>query len=203
MKGNFFRNHVSDRHIFLLGLLTLPAFLLQENLLIKLLLAGVFLLLSFISGKKIKLIPVIVAAGSITFLNVLNPVGKILFTVAGFRVTEGALRLGIFRSATVIGLIYLSRFSVRRGLKIPGTYGAMIGKMLYYFEIITEFKGKLEIKKPMESINRIIQGVYGKSSSEANAEKRRQSSWKGIVFISVFVLINWGLYLGNLLNLFL
>jgi heptaprenyl diphosphate synthase len=192
---DIFKKTLSDKHIFLQGLLVLPAFLLQENLVIKTVQAGVFLLLCFLSGRRIKLLPVLVISFSIIFLNILNPIGQVIFSLGRFRITRGAFRIGAFRSATIIGLIYLSRFSVRRSLKIPGSYGALAGKMLYYFEEILSAENKFKIKTPVNSINSIIREVYDKGSGSAfYSTGVTRSSRTGILFAVLFVFINWALF---------
>ncbi|MFP4442276.1 MAG: hypothetical protein ACLFST_04085 [Spirochaetia bacterium] len=192
---DIFKRTLSDKHIFLLGLLVLPAFLLQENLAIKTGQAGVFLILCFLAGKRIKLLPVVIISFSIIFLNILNPVGQVIFYLGRFRITRGALRIGVFRSATIVGLVYLSRFSVRKTLNIPGSYGALVGKMLYYFEEILSAENKFKLKSPVDSINKIIREVQGKGSGAGDSGPGTEKSGIfGKIFATMFIFLNWALY---------
>lgn len=128
---------------FIAGLITVPALLFQTNLYIKICQVLLFILLSVLSGKRFRVLPNLLIAAGIIFMNLLTPLGKILFSLGNFYITEGALKAGLQKTLVLIGLIYLSRFSVTRGLSFPGELGGTLARVFYYFEEITARRGGL------------------------------------------------------------
>lgn len=126
---------------FLAGLLIMPAFLLQDNTFIRTGMVLLFIILSCLAGKRFRLLPNLLISAGIIFINLLTPLGRVIYKIGGFYITEGALRAGVMKALLLIGLIYLSRFSVSKGLKLPGKIGGLIGRVFYYFEEITARRG--------------------------------------------------------------
>lgn len=129
-----------DRPKFYLwaGLASVPAFLFQSDPLFRWVQVLFFIAASIISGKKFKLLPNLLMAAGIIFANLMTPNGKVLFRVFYLPVTQGALEHGISRAALLIGMIYLSRFSVRKNLVIPGRMGSLLALVFFYFDRIVE-----------------------------------------------------------------
>jgi heptaprenyl diphosphate synthase len=120
------------------GLLAVCPFLFIESLRIKLVLCALFVFLTLLSGRKIRILPNIVLAFSVIFCHLLTPSGKIYFSLGNFPVTEDALLRGIGKTVTVIGLVYLSRLAIRPSLRLWGRPGRIFTAMIRYFELITE-----------------------------------------------------------------
>jgi hypothetical protein len=129
---------IPPRHQFIAGLLILPAFLLQDILWVKAVITILFIFLSLVTGKSFRLLPNLIILLSIVVINLFQPHGKVLLTLFRFPVTLGALEIGIERALTLIGMIYISRFSVRKGLILPGRLGSLLGQVFYNFERVTE-----------------------------------------------------------------
>ena len=121
MKNRF--RDVSPNALFILGILTLPAFLFQEDLLYRCLDTLFFLALVIYSGKRVRVVPALLLVASVTFAALLVPYGRVMITLSGWPITEGALRMGFSRGILLLGLLYLSRVSVVRGLALPGKTG--------------------------------------------------------------------------------
>jgi heptaprenyl diphosphate synthase len=115
------------------------AFLLfTESMWIRLALAGAFALLASLCGARFRLLPNLAAALPLVLSQLLAPWGKIYFSLGSFPVTEGALLRGISKTATILGLVYISRLTVRPALRFPGRPGGICADMLRYCELITE-----------------------------------------------------------------
>lgn len=145
--------------VFLLGLLTIPAFLFQEKLLFRVVDGILFLALLVYSGKRIRPLPALILLASVTAAALLVPYGKVLTDIFGFPITKGALKMGLSRGILLLGLFYLSKFSVRRGLVFPGRIGAGIGKIFYYFEQFSENRQKISLKDLPGSLDSLLMSV--------------------------------------------
>jgi uncharacterized membrane protein len=113
-------------------------FLFLESLCVKASLCGLFVLLTLLSGGKVRLLPNVLVALPVIFSHLLAPSGKVYFSLGSFPVTEGALLRGTGKTLTVIGLVYLSRLTLRPGLRLPGSFGRLCAAMLIFFERIME-----------------------------------------------------------------
>jgi len=121
------------------GVAMIPPFLVLEGLLTKLLFIVLFILVMRFAGKGFRLVPGLVVLTAVFFAHLLMPLGEVLWYVGEFPITEGAIRDGLTRGLTLVGLVYLSRFSVSADLRIPGTPGRLLYHVFYYFEELTSF----------------------------------------------------------------
>jgi len=186
---------ISAEFLFFCGILSLPAFLFGEAVWAKTLLMAVYILLNAISGRKVKVLPNLVVAAGIVAANLFTPFGKILFRIGTFPVTEGALRIGLAKSATIIGLIYLSRFTIRSTIRIPGRVGEVFSLMLFYFERITEQKFKLERKNLWIDLDTLLENVYRSEDGESGANRpKTATTLAGYAFAGCFLFLNWTVF---------
>jgi hypothetical protein len=151
--------------LFLTGLASLLPFLFTESLLAKGLLTGFYFLCAGLSGKRLKLVPTLVAFLGITAANLATPLGQVIVYLGTFPVTLGALRLGVLKALTLLGMIALSRFTLRTYVPLKGRLGAVISRMFFYFERITERKTKLRRAHLWEDIRALIEEVRGEGLS--------------------------------------
>ena len=106
---------------FICGLLTIPAFIFQSGLPERAVLTLLFIILAVISGRKFRLLPNLVMAAGIIAANLLAPHGKVVLEAGRFSVTTGALETGVMKALLIIGLIYISRGSIKKRSQLPGT----------------------------------------------------------------------------------
>jgi len=208
------------KYRFIAGLLLVPSLLFQENLYIKAFQVFLFILLSSLSGKRFRLLPNLMISTGIIFMNLLTPMGRVLFSLGGFYLTAGALGVGISKALMLIGLIYVSRFSVTRGLSLPGEFGGIIARVFYYFEELTARRGGLRkgkgrraqkghffrllfgksgegniIKENLfNELDNLLFSVQETASVEDPAPPPGGSSdnpWLGRVFLTLLITLNW------------
>jgi hypothetical protein len=163
--------------MFILGLLTLPAFLFQEKLLFRLPEAALFLLLALYTGNRIRPLPALLLLASVTAAALLAPYGRVLTQFFGLPITEGALKLGVSRAILLLGLLYLSKLSVVRGMAFPGRIGYGVGKVFYYFERFSACRQRISIKNLPGSLDSLLLSVSapecdGAASPTALVERR-------------------------------
>ena len=152
------------RTLFVLGLLTLPALVFQDQALYRALNAALYLGLVLASGQRIRLLPPLLLLASVTAAALLTPYGKVLFSVWGWPITRGALLMGLSRGALLLGLFYLSRFSVLPGVDLPGRLGGGIAKVFFYFERFCDNRAALSIKDLPASLDRLLLAVSASDS---------------------------------------
>ena len=154
--------------VFYLGLLTIPAFLFQEKLGFRALEALLFLGLMVYTGKKFRPLPALILLASVTAAALLVPYGQVMFRLFGFPITSGALKMGVSRGILLLGLLYLSKFSVRRGLVFPGKLGAGIGKIFYYFQRFSQSKNRISLKDLPGSLDALLISVSENQEASGN-----------------------------------
>jgi len=167
--------------LFVLGLLTLPAFLFQDGLLYRFLETVLFLLLVLFSGKKVRPLPGLLLLASVTAASLLVPYGRVVITMFGLPVTAGALEAGLSRGLLLLGLLYLSKFSVRAGLVFPGRIGDGIGKVFFYFERFSESREKVSINDLPGSLDNLLIAVSG--SGAAGTATETPESARGLLAV--------------------
>ncbi len=121
------------------------------------------LLLGFIvrlGGKRIRLGSCFLLTLSITFFHLLSPSGRILWELAGWSLTSGALERGLLKSLTLCGLIFISLFSVTPELNLPGRLGGLLGWSFYYFEILLEGRKKISPRRFMASLDEALLELF-------------------------------------------
>ncbi len=130
----------------ILGLLFIPAYLLQQSIIIRIIQFSVLIYVYILQGGRFRIAPNLMLILGIIFAYIIRPAGKVLFMVVEFPVTEGAFIAGLTRALMLIGLIYISRLSVSSKLNFKGTVGNLIGRVFYYFEAITEGQGNFRFR---------------------------------------------------------
>ncbi len=149
-------NDLSAIHLFFAGMGTLPAFLFQERLDIRILQVMLFAFLVSRAGKRIQWLYFLLMLGSITVFHLLSPWGEVLFRIGPLRITLGALEQGLTKGFTIVGLVFVSLFTIRSDLRLPGRLGGLIGKVFYYYERILEGRGGVDPTRLIASLDGIL-----------------------------------------------
>jgi heptaprenyl diphosphate synthase len=160
MQPILFKSGMNPRLVFFTGLVIIPLYLLTDHFLLRALQAAAFFALALLSGKRIRPLYFIMLTAGVTFFNLLTPFGKVLFYIGFFPVTEGALRFGLFKGLTISGLVFISLFSVRKDLILPGKLGGVFAKLFYYFERLLEGKKKIRLKTFIADIDGILEAIH-------------------------------------------
>jgi hypothetical protein len=192
----FLKANFAAAHLFLTGGLIIPAFLFQNNLIVRVVQVLVFAGLASFAGKRIKWNYFLVMVGSITAFNLLQPLGEVILRVGPFAVTRGALNQGLEKGFTIVGLVFISLFSIRPDLRLPGRIGGLVGRVFYYFERIIEGKKNIEARRLIESIDAILLSIYmpgqtEPAAGEAAFAEAGKTSWIGAVCMGLLIFLNW------------
>jgi hypothetical protein len=186
---------VSPSHQFLCGLIVLPAFLLQGNLIIRSIQTLLFLILARGSGRKVKVFSSLLILVSVLLMNILSPHGEILIKILSFPVTLDAMLMGLHRATTFIGLIFLSQYAISSRLKFPGVAGGMVGKVFFYFEHMQEENRVCSEKNLFRRIDNVLYAVSSRIKNHKTLHESHENLSTGmpaIIFIATFIVLNWG-----------
>jgi heptaprenyl diphosphate synthase len=159
---------------FAAGLLSLPMYLLVTDPLPRLAQVVILGLLTLLAGKRLLYAYFFFLVLSVTFFHLLIPQGRVLFTIGTLSVTEGALFAGIYRGTTIIGLVFISLFSIRRDLYIPGTFGRLVSRTLRYFEHIYEYRKSASIGGLVARLDRVLFELTDRPPEEDEAKPARR-----------------------------
>ncbi len=146
------KNRIKPDHIFLTALIIIPSFIFQDILLFKWVQVFLFITAAFASGKRIRLLPSLIMTAGIVAANLLTPTGEVVFQIADFPLTSGAFSNGLDKSALIIGMIYISKFAVSSGLRLPGGRKNILSLVFYYFEKIMEGEQGSSAKTEMNAL---------------------------------------------------
>ena len=201
-RGPWLPANTSPGVLFAAGALLLPAFLMQQDLVVRALQIVLFIALNAFSGRRVRPVQFLVVSVGIVLFNLVIPTGRILASVLGLPLTEGALKSGIFKATAMTGLIALSQFSIRSDLRLPGRLGGLIGRSLFYFEKIMGERRRIDRRDIIGSIDRLLLEVQGAAAPGTLAEaERRTSTCGGVLALAAIVCVNWGALVFTLVHL--
>ncbi len=189
------------------GVLMIPPFILQEDLLFKLLQIVLFIAASLHLGKRVRLLPGIIITAAVTGAQLLTPLGEVITYIGSFPVTAGALHQGVQRALNLVGLVYLSRYAISADLPIPGRVGALMYRVFYYFEELTSYRinknrnagFKQNIKEALLGIDSYLLQLAEPSSkhnfvNSGVAEEGRDNRYLHKVFLVLYACAHWALF---------
>lgn len=191
--------NVTATVLFWAGIAILPAYLLQDNLLIRIGQVILFAILTAVAGKRLLWLYFGTIFFAIVVFHLLVPTGAVLVEIFGFPVTLGAFRTGAFKALTIIGMVFLSLLSVRADLRIPGRLGAVAGRLFWAFEQIMERRDEIDVKAPLHSTDAMLLGIYGRmvdmDESVEDTRSRKatahRTSFFGWIAVAVVVVPQW------------
>jgi heptaprenyl diphosphate synthase len=135
-------------------------FLLQQGLFVKTLFLFLFILWTWLAGKRFSLISTLIVMLGIVATNLLIPSGRVLLRFGPIVITEMALSEGLSKALTFEGLMYLSKAAIMPGLQFPGKFGAIIAKAFQYYDQVIEYRGKVHAKTVVRDIDVLLQRVW-------------------------------------------
>ena len=92
---------------------------------------------------------------------------------------------------TIVGLVFISLFSIRSDLALPGRLGGLLGRTFFYFEKILEGRKRLEPRRLIASIDAILESIYRRSAEEPETGRFTKTDRKGWLFAGALVSVNW------------
>jgi len=199
--GPWLRINTSPGVLFAAGALLFPAFLMQQDLVVRALQIVLFITFNAFSGRRVRPVQFLIVSTGIVLFNLVIPTGRVLVSVLGLPLTEGALKSGLFKATAMTGLIALSQFSIRSDLRLPGRLGGLIGRSLFYFEKIMGERRRIDRRDIIGSIDRLLLEVQGPAAPGTQAKAEGSTStWSGVLALAVIVCVNWGALVVTLVH---
>ena len=144
----------------------MAAFLFQENVAAKAGQVLVFAVLGLMDGKRIRVLVSLVLMSTVVFANLLVPDGRVLWNLGIMAVTDEALRGGVFRGLTVLGLLFLSRLCISPRLELTGRFGNLLSRTFYFYSLLLQAKD-FQARRPIASLDRILLRAWQTASEPA------------------------------------
>lgn len=177
------------------GLLIAATFLMQDSLVVRAGEVALLILLHRIVVGRVKVLPIAAILLGVTGVHLLAPHGKVLLEPLGLPVTEGALKLGLFKGLFLIGLIYISRCFVSSRINMPGRIGTLLGLTLSYFEELTSYRGKLTRKNIWGQVDSLLLSVWESRTHTTTKEGVCNRTFTPIWLIPPAIVLFQGIFL--------
>jgi hypothetical protein len=172
------------------GALASLAFLFQPRLDLKLALCLLFLFIASASGKKVSLPAALLVSLGIVAANLLQPVGRVLWRLGPLVITETALAEGIEKAATFEGLVFISKASIRPGLRVPGRFGSIVAAAFVYYDRIVEYKGRIRARSFVADVDALMLSLSASGEAPAAAaEAPRDKPLAGRALLAAALLV--------------
>jgi heptaprenyl diphosphate synthase len=182
----------SARELCLAGLLMMPAVVFNPNTYVRSLQFLFFWFLVWLSGKKNNPLITIFTILGITAFSLTVPYGQVLVSFGPVRITAGALLGGLQRAVTLEALIMLSRAAIRPDLRLPGSFGELIGESFRILSFIRERKKGFTRKNLVTAMdNLMIELSETGEDAETPAIPRRHSTAAGRIILGTAAALTW------------
>lgn len=135
------------------GFFTLSFF---HNIYAAWLVAACFLALCLICKRKVHLLSAFFITLSVTFFSLIIPEGKVLCTLGSWRITQDALFDGLYRSAVLNGMVFISQCALSKQPTLPGKAGTFLSQTLAYFSALTAQKFRVKKQNLVTTIDEIL-----------------------------------------------
>jgi heptaprenyl diphosphate synthase len=182
----------SARALAITGLFIMPALLFNSNTYYRVLFFLFFWFLLWLCGQKNRMFFTLFTLIFVIAFNLILPYGKVLYALGPFKITQGALDIGINRAVTLGGLIMLSRLTIRADLKLPGSYGQLIGHSLRLYAVILSQKNLITKKNLFTDIDNLMLSLsrnYDENDKLSTAPHDSQPM--AIAILIILVLLVW------------
>jgi heptaprenyl diphosphate synthase len=141
---------------FIAGMIVSLVFLCIGSPIGRLALFIIFWIFATVKHKAGKpLMTVLIFLGIVLF-NISIPSGKVLFSIASFPITEGALLGALKKAATVEGLLMISKVAISKNFRFPGKLGALLSESFRILSVLNQHKIKITQKNLIGKIDSIL-----------------------------------------------
>lgn len=198
--------NVHPLFMFAAGLVLLILFVTQSRLDLRIVQTGILFAAAFLIGKGPSLGYFLSLIFGVTFFSLLQPLGRVLVTVAGFSITESALTQGLYRGLTLTGLVLSSLIMIQPKLRIPGRPGFFLTRIFAYYEQVNQRRSGLTARGLVGSLDGILADIWKPgeqarsipTEADAAATEGREPSTRtspqfaiaGVLLIGVFIFMS-------------
>jgi heptaprenyl diphosphate synthase len=106
-------------------------------------------------------------------MNLAVPLGRVLLSLGPLKITQGALESGLGKGLTLVGLVYLSRLSVRPDLELPGTAGRYVARTFFYLNRLLVLRRGVPLSRMAEGLDQVLAALWSESPGGAAPGRAR------------------------------
>ena len=106
-------------------------------------------------------------------MNLAVPLGRVLLSLGPLKITQGALESGLGKGLTLVGLVYLSRLSVRPDLELPGTAGRYVARTFFYLNRLLVLRRGVPLSRMAEGLDQALAALWSESPGGAAPGRAR------------------------------
>jgi len=194
-QNSFLRYEISASRLLVTGALLLLAFILQTHITIRIAEVLLFLILARYSGKRIWYTYFLLFCAAIFLAQIFSPSGKVLWHWGKLVITQGSLSIALRRSVYLLGFLFISLFSIRSDLVLPGHWGAIIAKTLYYYDMFLAEKYIYRGNKLSSVLIHIFEKRYHMQQNPRHPVGALRTTKRGWFFLLTLEFIVWSLLL--------
>jgi hypothetical protein len=191
----WFARQVTPSFLLSTGLLLAPAIILQQNLAVKSVQAGLFLGLALLSvsvGKRRLVIGSCIFIATTIIVNLLTPAGRVILRIGLLRITLGALQVGISKATTLASLLYLSRICVRPSVRLPGVPGRYVSETFTYLGKLLARRERVSRHNLVQSLDEQFESIFESDDQQPAGLPRAGNTVIGLLVLATLLLVNWG-----------
>ena len=174
--SSFFNDRIKPEVLFIISMLCLPVFLLLPALRATWTAVAVFFVLTLLRRGKVRILPSVIIVAGIVFFSLLSPYGKLLLSVGGLDVTQGALESGLHKSGILIGMVFLSQFAVSPRLHFPGRIGSFLSGVFRTFNALTARRISLRPGSVISSIDSRLLEIWNDTACSSDTGCAQESA---------------------------
>jgi hypothetical protein len=195
---SWFDRQVSPSFLLITGLLLAPTVILQNNLAVKSVQTCLFFglaVLSISAGKRRLVVGSCILIATTIIVNLFSPVGQVIVRIGPLRITLGALRLGISKATTLASLLYVSRFSVRPSVRLPGVLGRYVAETFAYLSKLLAGGKRISRQNLVKSLDEQFESIFNngnRHSGDYSAGVRKGNTPMGVLVLALLLIANWG-----------
>ncbi len=189
------RHHFANRIIFgaralfFSGIFLFPAFALQSNLIIRIAQVLLFGFLAHCAKKKIQLLYFLMLIVIVAICNTIVPNGTVLWRFGPITITEQSLIGGLHRGLALTGMVFISLFTVRSDLHLPGRFGHLLALMFFYFERLVAQRNRVRIGSWRQDIDGLLETLSPPIRTPSlNPVRTNAYGW---VLLLILLTCNW------------
>ncbi len=185
--------HFDKRSVpVLLGLAMLPAIFFQSSVLLMAIQYIACIILSLAAGRKFRILPALLLTLSMVVVQVIQPMGKVLFSIWSLPITQGALLLGLRKALVLLAMIQISLYMTSGRPDLPGQLGKLMSVQLSYFgQFSQQWKQAMGSngKNFLLKLDDLFFDACSQAPQESNSQSKIPSTALGISLLVVLYIL--------------
>jgi uncharacterized membrane protein len=138
------------------GIALIVALMFSPGIPARAIVAAAALVLALSDRSRIRAVPAIAMALSVVAFNLAVPFGKVLASPFGLPVTAGALETGIKKALEIEGMLFVSKWMLKPGIRLPGKAGTLVSEAFSLAGALTAGRKRLNPRNLVASLDAIM-----------------------------------------------